>query len=87
MSAIMSLVVSHLLTIIENELITEEPAVLALVVQEIQLLISKLENFIQGKSPAIAAALNPALTAAGTVAVASVNAASNVIENAVNTSN
>ncbi|HEY5236565.1 MAG TPA: hypothetical protein VIJ14_10330 [Rhabdochlamydiaceae bacterium] len=77
MSAIMGLIISHLLTVVENELIKEEPAMVAVVVKELQLLISKLENFIEGKSPAVAAIVNPVLDGVSGVAVNMVEAAGN----------
>lgn len=83
MSLILTLLSSHLLTIIEGELVNAEPAIVNMIIQEIELLISKLENYIEGKSPTVAAAATPVLNsvantasnmvqAAGEAAVASV---------------
>lgn len=74
-SAILTLLISHILTFVENELAKEEPQLVADVVAEIQLLISKLEAFVAGKSPAVAAAVNPVLAGVASVAVAAVQAA------------
>ena len=82
-SIILSLISSHLLTIIEDELAAEEPAIVALVVQEIQLLISKLEAFIEAKQPIVAAVVNPALAVASTAAVNGDNAAASAIMSSV----
>lgn len=75
MSLFITLLGSHLLTLVENELIAAEPAIVNLVIQEVELLISKLENLLAGKAPKIAAVANPALTAAGATAVNMVQAA------------
>jgi hypothetical protein len=83
MSAIMSLIISHLLTIIENELINEEPKIVNLIVEEIQLLINKLENLIENKSSGVAAVVNPALAVASIAAVNGINAASGAIMNTI----
>jgi hypothetical protein len=75
MSYAISFIISHLLTLVENELIKEEPVLVRLAVQEIELLISKLENLIASKSPKTANVVNPALTAVGSTAVNMVVAA------------
>lgn len=66
---------SHLLSIVEHELLQEEPAILNMIVQEIELLVSKLENLLAAKSPKVAAVANPVLNAAGATAVHMVEAA------------
>jgi hypothetical protein len=57
MSIVISLLISHLLSMIEAALIAEEPTIVA----EMQLLITKLEGYISGKSTTIAADINPVL--------------------------
>ncbi len=74
-SAILSLLVSHILTFVEGELAKEEPQLIALVVQDIQSLISKLESMIAAKSSNAAAVANPLLNVAQKVAVDAVEAA------------
>lgn len=60
-SAIMTLLISHILTFVESELLKEEPALISAVVGDIQSLISKLESLIALKSPAIESAVAPVL--------------------------
>ena len=56
-SIILSLLSSHIISIVESLIVAAEPTVIA----EIQLLIGKLEAYIEGKVPAIAAVVNPVL--------------------------
>ena len=51
-----------------------------MIVQEMQLLVNKLEAFIAAKEPALAAVVNPVLTTAGNVAAQAVQAAGTVVE-------
>ena len=79
MQMLLTFIGSHLLTILENLLIQEEPAIVAQVEKEAQLLISKIESLLQSKSPSAAAALNPALNLVGTLANDAVAAAGNAV--------
>ena len=81
-SAILTLLISHILTFVESELLKEEPTLLAALESDIQSLISKLESLIASKSPAVAAAVNPALNVASVVAVDAVQAAGTVLAHA-----
>ena len=81
-SAILTLLVSHILTFVESELLKEEPAILAALEADIQSLISKLESLLSVKAPAVAAAVNPALNVASAVAVDAVQAAGTVLAQA-----
>lgn len=74
-SAILSLLVSHILTFVEGELAKEAPELVALVIQDIQSLISKLESMIAAKSSNAAAVVTPLLNVAQKVAVDAVQAA------------
>jgi hypothetical protein len=74
-SAIMSLLISHILTFVESEIIKEEPALVATLVQDIESLISKLENLIEGKSTKASAITTPVLNTIGAAAVSAVEAA------------
>lgn len=58
---ILSIISSHLLTMIEKELIDAEPAIVKMIEQEITLLINKLESFLSEKVPAVAKVINPEL--------------------------
>lgn len=78
MQMLLTFIGSHLLTILENLLVQEEPAIVAQVEKEAQLLILKIESLLQSKSPA-AAALNPALNLVGTLANDAVAAAGNAV--------
>ncbi len=75
MSMILTLIMNHLLTIVENELATAEPQIVTMIVDEIQLLISKLENYIAAHAPAVAKVANPALANASAIATNAVQAA------------
>ncbi len=57
-SAIMTLLISHILTFVESELVKEEPELVAHLTQDVQSLIAKLEALIEGKSQAVAAVVN-----------------------------
>lgn len=74
-SAILSLLVSHILTFVEGELAKEAPELVALVVKDIQSLISKLESMIAVKSSNAAGVVTPLLNLAQKVAVDAVQAA------------
>lgn len=78
-SAILTLLISHILTFVESELLKEEPTLLAALEADIKSLIGKLESLIAAKSPAVAAAVNPALSIASTVAVDAMQAAANTV--------
>ena len=65
MSLVLTLLSSHILTILENELVSSEPAIKNMIVQEIELLISKLENLIEKKSPKVSGVANTGLTELG----------------------
>lgn len=52
MNTILTVLSNHLLTVIEHELINAEPAIAAMIENELQLLIKKLESFLQSKSQA-----------------------------------
>jgi hypothetical protein len=80
MSFILTLLSSHLLSVLESELASNEPAIVNMIVQEMQLLVNKLEAFIAAKEPALAAVVNPVLTTAGNVAAQAVQAAGTVVE-------
>jgi hypothetical protein len=79
-SAIMSLLMSHILTYVESELEKEEPAMLVALESDVQSLVSKLQALIAAKSPAIAAVVNPALAVVSNVAVDAVQAAGAAVE-------
>ena len=77
MNLILTLLSSHLLSVIEASLISEEPSIVAAIEKELELLILKLESYISSKSPSISAVVTPILTSANNVADAAVNAAGN----------
>jgi hypothetical protein len=79
MQMLFTFIGSHLLTILESLLVQEEPVIIAQVEKEAQLLISKIQSLLQSKSPAAAAALNPAINLVGTLANDAVAAAGNAI--------
>ena len=79
MQMLLTFIGSHLLTILENLLIQEEPAIVAQVEKEAQLLISKIESLLQAKSAATASVLDPALNLVGTITNDAVSAVGNVV--------
>jgi len=79
MQMLLTFIASHLLTILENLLVQEEPAIVAQVEKEAQLLVLKIESLLKSKSPAAAAALNPAINLAGTIANDAVEAVGNAV--------
>lgn len=84
-SAIMTLLISHILTFVESELLKEEPEIIAGLVKDVQSLISKLEALIATKSPTVAAVVNPVLSSVSTVAADAVQAAGVVVNQAIST--
>lgn len=79
MQMLLTFIASHLLTILENLLVQEEPSIVAQVEKEAQLLILKIESLLKSKSPSAAAALNPAINLVGTLANDAVEAAGNAV--------
>ena len=51
MTMLLTFIASHLLTILENLLVQEEPAILDMVEKEARLLISKIEALLASKIP------------------------------------
>jgi hypothetical protein len=77
LAMLLTAVSSHLLTIIERALIAAEPQMVADIEAELSLLISKLESFIQKKSPTASAVVTPILNSVDHIADASLEAAGN----------
>ena len=84
-SAIMSLLISHILTFVEGELAKEEPLLMAALVTDVQSLITKLESLVSAKSSVAAAVVNPVLSAVSGVGVMALQAAGSVVEQSVST--
>ena len=61
-SAILTMIISHILTFLESELIKEEPDLIASLIHDVQSLVLKLEGLIASKLPAMAPALNASMT-------------------------
>lgn len=78
MSFILTLLSSHLLSVLESELASNEPAIVNMIVKEMQLLVNKLEAFIAAKDPSLATVVNPVLTTVGNVAASALQAAGTV---------
>lgn len=77
MNMLLTAISSHLLTIIENELIAAEPEIVATIEAELKLLITKIESFLSSKSSSVAAVVNPILNGANSVADTAINAGAN----------
>ena len=84
MNLILTLLSSHLLSVIESALIKEEPEIIDAIEQEIALLITKLESYLQKKSPSVSAVVTPILNSAESVADVSLEAAGNAALQAAN---
>ena len=78
-AALISMLISHILTFLESELMKEEPALVAALVHDVQSLILKLQGLISSKLPAEAPALNSALKVISLVASDAVQAAGSVV--------
>jgi hypothetical protein len=73
----MSALINHFLSVAEQELINDEPEIVAAIENELKLLVSKIENLLSTKSSSVAAIVNPILTSAETVADNGITAAGN----------
>ncbi len=82
MNLLLSYIATHLLSVIESEIVNNEPQIVAVVEQEIELLIAKLETYISGKSKTAAAIAIPVLNEVATLANAGVSGAGSAISNA-----
>jgi hypothetical protein len=79
MQMLFTFIGSHLLTLLENLLIQEEPEIVAQVEKEAQLLISKIESLLEAKSPKAIAILEPSLNLVGSLTNDAVSAAGSAI--------
>lgn len=77
MNLLLSALMNHFLSVAEQELIKNEPALVTEIENELKLLISKIENLISTKSSSIAAIVNPVLASAEIVADDVISAAGN----------
>ncbi len=77
MNILLSALINHFLSVAEQELIKDEPELVAAIENELKLLISKIENLLSTKSSSVAAIVNPVLTSAETVADSAISAAGN----------
>ena len=84
-NAIMSLLISHILTFVESELVKNEPAMMAALEADIRSLIAKLESMLAAKSASVAAVVNPVLNVVSHVAVDAMQAAGQSIAQGVQT--
>jgi hypothetical protein len=84
MSFIITLLSSHLLSVIENELVSNEPEIVAMIEQELSLLITKLESYLTSKNAPVATIVNPVLTRATTLSNAVINAGAAAIMEVAN---
>jgi hypothetical protein len=82
-SAIMSLLISHVLTFVEGELAKNEPALIAALEADVNSLIAKLESMLSTKSPSVAKVVNPVLTSVSEIASDAVEAAGTAVANDV----
>lgn len=77
MNMLLSILASHLLSVIESSLISDEPEIVATIEKEIELLTIKLQSFIKDKSPTVATVVSPILDGVNKVADVSIEAAAN----------
>lgn len=80
MSLLLSALIGHVLSLIEAEIAREEPAAIAAIAKELEVLVARLESYIALKNPQIAAVANPAIEVVTHVAIDAMNAAGDVIE-------
>ena len=80
MNLLLSYIAGHLLSIIEQQLISDAPEVVNITVNEIKLLITKLETYVAEKSPDVAAIATPVLNQVVLASSAAVEAAGQVVE-------
>ena len=78
-SAILSLLISHILTYLEGELVKAEPQLVSNLEADIKSLISKLEALIAVKSPVVAKIATPVLNVVESATTAAVEAAGTAI--------
>lgn len=81
MSLLLTVLSSHLLSEIENELIKSEPAIVEMIINEINLLVTKLQAFIDQHAPKIGQVVDPILSAAENVTERAINAAGDAAVN------
>lgn len=67
-SALLSLLISHILTYVEQELVRNEPALVQDLINDVNSLINKLEALIASKNASIAAVVNPVLSDVAVIA-------------------
>ncbi len=72
---LLSALINHILTVVENTLISDEPEIVAAIEKELKLLVTKIESLLSSKSPQVAAVINPVLDKAETVADSAIGAA------------
>ncbi len=77
MNILLSALINHFLSVAEQELIKDEPELVAAIENELKLLVSKIENLLSTKSPSVAAVVNPVLASAVNVADNAIAAAGN----------
>ena len=86
-SALMSLLISHILTYAESELAKEEPQLVQDVINDINSMINKLEKLIAAKNVKIASVVNPALDDVKSVVDTAISAGANAAINTIGKSN
>lgn len=76
---LLSALINHILTVVENTLISDEPQIVASIETELKLLVTKIENLLASKSPNVASIVNPVLENADTLANTAVSTLGNVL--------
>lgn len=79
MQMLLTFIGSHLLTILENLLVQNEPEIVSQVQKEAQLLVSKIESLLKAKAPQAAVILTPSINAMNTLVQDSASSVGNVI--------
>lgn len=64
MSLLLSALMSHILSLLEKELVNAEPEIVAVIIKEVNDLMSKLQSLIDSKKPSIAPIINPVIDTA-----------------------
>lgn len=86
MSLLLTALINHILSLIESEIVKQEPATVAAIAKELEVLVAKLESYIALKNAQVAVVVNPVIESVAHVAIAAIDAAGQTIESASSSS-
>lgn len=79
MSLLLNILISHILSMLEKELVASEPEIVAMIIKEVGVLSADLEALVIKHMPKVASAVNPIVDGAAKVVDAGVQAAGAVL--------